>query len=195
MTLNAEQINRAARAWRERDASLASRARSCPEQQAGSGPYHLLVAVNAPAAPYVQRKALEAFPGVPIAYLCALTNKVLTDQLSLHVVPALVYEEVVRHPPTRSFHLDADLEPAPFAAPPTEGDMAKVFINAMSGYASTGLTHGRFHRYLGFRDACDALGWRTVAALVNDMDEDTRASSCSVIAVLKALASPPGVCL
>ena len=192
MTLNAEQINRAARAWRERDASLASRARSCPEQQAGSGPYHLLVAVNAPAAPYVPRKALEAFPGVPIAYLCALTNKVLTDQLSLHVVPALVYEEVVRHPPTRSFHLDADLEPAPFAAPPTEGDMAKVFINAMSGHTST--SSGRFRRHLGFRDACDALGWRAVASLVNDMDEDTRASSCHVIAVLKALASPPGVC-
>jgi len=190
MTLNIEQINRATATWRERDASLASRARCCPER-AGAGPYHLLVAVGAPTAPYVQRKALEAFPGVPIAYLCALTHTVLTGQLSLHVVPALVYEEVVRCGPTRYFHLDADLEPVPFAAPPTEGDLARVFINAMSGHASS--STARFRRHLGFRAACDALGWRTVAALVNDMDEATRASSCSVLAVLKALSSSPGV--
>jgi len=156
-----------------------------------TGPYRVLVLAGAtPLEPFAVAAAREAFPGVPIAYLNPLDARVVTGQLSMHVVPQQVYA-VAGWQAHDATGIQAALEPAPFAAPPTEADLAQVFIAAMSRFAPA--ARGRHDLKQAFQDVCGALGWRTVAALVNGMDEDTRRSSDTVIAVLAALASAPVV--
>ena len=109
-------------------------------------------------------------------------------QLSLHIMPHLIWEGITWRQVHAQFAPDADMTPAPFAAPPTEADLAAVFIAAMSldtdqpGTAGLGLAVAL---------ACQQMSWRTVASTVNALDESTRRHSQDVAAILAALSAPP----
>ena len=187
MMLNAEQISATARQW-----AATFYGTSMSGEHAGDGPYRLVVVCNTALGPYKARKALEFFPGVPIPNLCLRTGGVDTGELALHVVPQLVHDEIDQVQmwrPGARYGLIERLRPAPFAAPPGEDDMAAVFVAAMSA-------HGQISGSAGIgavvAQACDRLGWRTVAALINAMDKQTRDRTEDVIAVLEALRSQPG---
>jgi len=186
MPLIAEQIAQGTSQWRKRYAHQLGGARA--ELTAG-GPYRVMVVLNANLPPYGAWEALEMFAGVQVPYLCPRTGKVRAGQMSLHVLPGQVYEQVLASPSAALFHLYADLEPGPFAAPPTEADLAAVFVAAMSRWPNPTQPPGAASYW---RAACDALGWRTVALLVNALDAPTLGSIFSVRAVLAALAAPPG---
>ena len=187
--LNAQQLSAAALRWLEY-ASPGADVWTVPALRAGDGPYHLLVAHDGARTPHGVRMALEIFAGVPVPYLCRATGKVLTGRVSLHVVPALVYAEITNLQWFGQIGMvDHDLEPAPFDIPPTEADMAQVFISALSARPALGSSSGGLP--LAVRHACNTLGWRTVAALVASMDERTRGTSSDVAAVLFALTSHP----
>lgn len=189
--MNAEQLSAAARRWHEDYNCGHDDGR--PNRYTTS-PYRVLVAGARPAGtdePLAVLLTREFFPGVDIAYLHPLGGNVVTGQLSLHVVPQAIYTEAgweARDP----FGIEARLEPAPFAAAPTEAAMAAVLIQALSKFADT--ARGREHRAASLQSACDKLGWRTVAALVNAMDAGTRKSSDDVTAVLNAVAADPAAC-
>jgi len=190
MAWNADQLNAAARRWHiethhwhDGDAGDAGDA-------AATGQYRVLVLGAAtPTEPFAVAAAREAFPGVPIAYLNPLDGHVVVGQLSMHVVTQPVYDVAGWQAHRLETGLQAALEPAPFAAPPTEADLAAVFVTAVSHFAST--ARGRHEAAVAFRAVCGALGWRTVAALVAGMDEGTLRSADTIIAVLAALASGP----
>jgi len=204
MLLNAQQISEAAQRWyQSRDTALdkAPDNGDITGAHAGDGPYHLLVAVNATTASYSRRartvrEVLTAFGGEPIPNLCQLFRVVRTDQMSLHVVPARVYE-LVEWDCDERFSLDATLTAPPFAAPPTEDDLAAVLVRAMSVHAAH-----RPGQFLGGQRlgratarACARVGWRNVANLVDAMGERLRTSPDDLADVLEALTSnpaPPG---
>ena len=180
--LNAQQLSAATMAWLGY-ASPAADVWTVPAQRAGDGPYHLLVARDGAQTPHGVRMALEIFGGVPVPYLCRATGKVLAGRVSLHVVPALVYAEITDPQWFGQIGMvDHDLEPAPFDIPPTEADMARVFISALSTHPAPGCSSDSIRSAV--RQACDTLGWRTVAALVASMDERTRAASGDAAAAL-----------
>ena len=159
------------------------------------GPYHVLVAepVN-PGSPTAVRSAHKCLAGVDIAYLSPMSGGVVTGQLRLYVVGEPVYVVLGWQAHGQAHgQARADLEPATFAVPPTEADLQDVFIRAMSGFGggATGYALARSKCAHELRQACERLGWRNVAALVNAMDETTRASIANVLAVLAALASEP----
>jgi len=160
----------------------------------GDGPYHLVVAVNAARAPHPAAVALAAFPGVTIAsqdQFCAPTQWRATrppsDVLTLHVLPKLV-RDVLAWLSDESFALDDHLSPPASPNPPTEADMAAVFVHAMSFYD---LPAGAYGLGRAVTMACEALGWRTVARLVTTMDAQTRQCSQDMVAVLHALIATP----
>jgi hypothetical protein len=79
---------------------------------------------------------------VDIAYVNPVGGGVVTGHLGLFVVPHSVY--VVAGQPTRTpDSLQAALEAAPFAAPPTEAALEAVFVRAMSQFADTGRGRAR----------------------------------------------------
>ena len=187
--LNADQLSDAAASWLEY-ASPEADAWRVPMRRVGDGPYYVLVAHDGAQTPYDVRRALESFAGVAVPYLCPTTRNVLTGRVSVHVVPALVYADLL----DRQWYgqvgvIDRALEPAPFEDPPTEADLAKVLIGALTGPVTPGRRRDRLE--LAVAHACDALGWRTVAALVSGMDEDTRHDLADVVAVLAALTTEP----
>ena len=190
--LNTDQLDDAARRWHLEysDNGVYGRA-----QQYCGGPYHVLVAEPAnPGSPKAVRSAHRCFPGVDIAYLSPTSGAVVTGQLRLYVVGEPVYAVLWWQAHGQGARRGrADLEPAPFAAPPTEADLADVFIQAMSGFdgVATEYSPARSQCAHELRQACERLDWRNVAALVNAMDETTRASIAGVLAVLAALASEP----
>ena len=152
--------------------------------RAGEGPYRLVVADHETEAPYAARLALTAFAGVPIPNLCQLSREMRYGHKTLHVVPQLVYD-VLTWQEEENFFVDLDLEPARFENPPTEDDMADVLVNAMSVY---GPDPGTVGLGLAARTACNRLGWRTVAALVNTIGAE---SADDVAAALRALIAEP----
>jgi len=184
MSLIAEQLAQGVRQWPKRHANHPGALAYLPP----GGPYHVMVVLNGNLPPYGVRVVLKMFGGVEVPYLCPRTGKVLAGQMSVHVLPAQVYEQVLASPSSALFHRCADLEPTPFTAPPTEADLSAVFVAAMSPWPNPTQPPGAAPYW---RAACDALGWRTVAALVGAMDEDTLGSIVAVRAVLSALASAP----
>ena len=189
MTLNADQLHAAERRWHIEthhwhDAAL--RAAGFPE---AAGPYRVLVLGAATRTePHPVASTRVAFPGVGITYLRARTgDEVVPRRLSLHVVPQAIYA-VVGHQAHHGDGIESTLEPPPFADPPTESDLAAVFIRAMS---TTSAPPGSIGLGLATRQACDRLGWRTVAAVVGAMDEDTLWCPEHVGAILTALAAEP----
>jgi len=160
----------------------------------GDGPYHLVVAVNAARAPHPAALALAAFPGVTIASQDQFSHptqwratRPASDVLTLHVLPKLV-RDVLEWLSDESFALDAHLSPPAFTNPPTEADMAAVFIHAMSFYD---LPAGAYGLGRAVTMACKELGWRTVAALVCALDAQTRECPQDMAAVLHALIATP----
>jgi len=189
--LNEQQMSAAARQWLEH-ASPTADAWAVPRERVGDGPFHVLVVLDGTGSPYGIRRALELFGGVSVPHLCQDTARVLTGRMTLHVVPHLVFEELADRQWFGIFgcgRVDHTLDLAPFTSPPTEADMVDVLIRALSSHVPPGRRRDRLGR--GVRHACDALGWRRVAALVGAMDEDTRADLADVVAVLAALTSAP----
>ena len=190
--LNADQLDDAARRWRLEYNYGEDDGRghlSC------GGPYRVLVAEPATAcSPKALRSAHNCFTGVDIAYLSLTSGGVVTGQLSLYVVGEPVYVVLGWQAHGKAYGQSrANLEPAPFAAPPTEADLADVFVRAMSGFdgRATGYALASSARVRSLRQVCERLGWRRVAAMVNVMDEPTRASITNVLAVLAALSTQP----
>jgi hypothetical protein len=187
MTMSAEQISTAARAWhiREYGHDGGQTARSYELEHAGTGPYHLLAVFTLSRPPVKVQRALQAFDGFAIPDLCPYTGRVRAGYLSLHVLPQPVHHAI--------WHLLAEVDfsvaSGPFATPPEEADMAETLIQAMSPHAPPG--RRRDHRSLAVSAACDQLGWRNVAGLVNGMDESTRKSLDDVLAILAALTFEP----
>ena len=131
----------------------------------------------------------DNFPGVNIAYLSAHVNtgrQVVTGLLSVHVVPQAGHSAMASQARSE-FDVAAWLEPEPFAAPPTEADLANVFVHAMSAHGHPPGTTGFG---LATRLACDLWGWRTVADLVNTLG-DIACASGDVTAALTALTAEP----
>jgi len=211
MALNAEQLTAAARKWYQ-PYDCDGPAGEEQRKHIGDGPYRLLAAGDLKAVRHHGAYtpgtgfhlhagyALEVFDKVVIPALCQRTHEVLTARRSLAVVPELVYDLIAARViprdnsdplgwgATDGFFLDLDLGSASFADPPIEADMADVFVQAMSvrGHApgTTGLG-------LATAMACERLGWRKIAALVNALDESMRASMDDVAAILWALTTEP----
>ena len=186
MTLNADQLSAAAARWYTQQNFGVDDA---VPHRFSTGPYRVLVTNHDGLfEPLWVALTRDTFPGVDIAYLRARTgDEVVPGRLSLHVVPQAVYALAGR----QAHHVDSlesYLEPLPFVDPPTEADLADVFIRAMS---TTSAPPGSTGLGLATRQACDRLGWRTVAAVVNAMDADTLWCPEHVGAILTALAAEP----
>jgi len=187
--LNAQQISEAAQRWYNREfAFQAGDAAHHQGAHAGDGPYHLLIAVNPAEASYAARAALASFAGVPIPRVSRFSGEVRTGLMSLHVVPQMVYSVLAANAGYR-FLLDTDLEPPPFALPPTEADMAGVFMATMCDRGAS--EQDRQARDAVIRDACEQMGWRNVASLVNTVTRVATRSAGDVVAILEALLAGP----
>lgn len=165
-------------------------------ESSGEGPYYLVAAVHAHSAPYLAKVALDTFAGVAIPVVrqrqqntnhWQSTDTVVTSLVTLHVLPKLVYD-VVYWNRGDTFFLEPKLQPSPFASPPTEADMAKVLVLAMSGREELPGVSGLSS---AVALACDVLGWRTVADLVNTMGPDALLATENVAATLLALIASP----
>jgi len=184
-------MSAAAQEWLEY-ASPTADAWAVQQERVGDGPYHVLVALDATGSPYGIRCALELFGSVPVPHLCPDTHAVLTGRMTLHVVPTLVFEDLADRQWFGTFGcglVDHTLGLAPFAAPPTEADMAHVLVAALTAHVAA--DRDRALLGCGVARACDVLGWRRVADLVGGMDEATRANLADVVAVLDALTAQP----
>jgi len=191
MMMNADQIRIAAQRWhamRER-AGQGRQPQLGGMERAGEGPYHLLAAVNAATGPFTVRKSLEFFPGVPVPNLCQHYDTVYTGQVSLHVVPQWVFDVIAWHSPD-AFFMDPNLAIAPFAAPPTEADMADAFVLAMS---TAGFPPGTTGLGLAVRTACDRMGWRPVVDMVNALCQEETSSPAVLVGALRALFAQPAL--
>jgi len=191
MTLNAEQIREATQTWQARVGSGVARGDEC----LGDGPYRILVAVNTRAGQqkWGVREAFTDFGGVSIPCLNPImdTDEVRPSQRSLLVLPRMVYSSLMAY--TGRDVADATLEPKPSWTPPQEGDLADIFITAMSRVTPRHPSYFTHCKHLGptVRSACEHLGWRTVATMVNTLTEGTPRSPHEVAAALGALTSPP----
>ena len=186
--LSEEELRTAARKWYQMSNLALSGCGTVAADRAGDGPYRVFVAVTRPgAASPSAHAALATFPGVPIPHLCQDTHVVCTGRLSLHVMPQRVYEVFGRQAHC-TVDLVAALEPAPFAAPPTEADLAAVFVAAMSSHIALPAAAGLG---LAVARSCTAIGWRNTAELINSMDRATLVCAADVAAVLGALSTGP----
>ena len=189
MASSAEQIHEAAQLWYTR--AFAFQAGNGVHHQgasAGDGPYHLLIAVNPAEASFMARMALAYFAGVPIPRVSKFSGEIRAGLMSLHVVPQMVYSVLAANTGFR-FLLNTDLEPPPFAHPPTEADMAEVFMAAMSDLGD--LDQDQQQTAAVIRAACEQMGWRNVADLVNTMNAAATRSIADVVAILEALLAGP----
>jgi len=168
------------------------------KETSGDGPYYIVAAVNAHAAPYLAKVALDTFAGVAIPAVTqrppappqwAPSFDVVTSLVTLHVLPKLVYD-VVYWNRELAFFLEPKLQLQPSLSPPTEVDMAKVLVTAMS---APGEVPGLAGLSRAVALACDALGWRSVAALVNAMGPDMLSATDDVAATLLALIASPAL--
>jgi len=211
MALNADQLTAAARKWYQ-PYDCDGPAGEEQRKHIGDGPYRLLAAGDLKAVrhhgPYTTHTgshlhagyALEVFDRVVIPALCQRTHEVYVARRSLAVVPEMVYDLIAARVVPRDdsdplgwgstdgFFLDLALGPAPFANPPTEADLSGVFVRSMSVQGQAPGTTG-----LGLATAlaCERMGWRNVAALVNALDESMRRSMDDVTAILWALTTEP----
>ena len=180
--LNKEQLSAAGRAWYLHVNSL----RDEPSEAAaaaGNGPYHLVAAVAETPGTLRARQARDAlrpFTVAAIPNMCPLTRKLLTGKITLHVLPQRVYNETAWR-----VLVDTSLGGGPFTDPPTEADLAETLIRALT------VPPRHDHQILALRGACEHLGWRAVADLINAMDEGTRKSLPDVVAILGALTAEP----
>jgi len=187
--LNADQLDRAARAWHQENSYADYGFR---REAFYGGPYHVLMTgpTNRGGESYADAATRRVFAGVDIPYLDQRGWRVVTGFVSMYVVPQTVYTVV--GPWSRNPNgLLAALEPAPFANPPTEADLGGVFVQAMTRSGGTDCNRMWARRKATLDEACTQLGWRTVAALINTMDASARTSSGKVTAILKALIAEP----
>jgi len=184
--LNADQLGSAAQRWFDQRPTMSFYApvAALRRETVGDGPYHVVVVIDAWLPTPQVRNILAAFPGVDVPRQTVDGTRV--DEMSLHVLPENVYQAFAFHigAPYRSL----SLQPPPFEAPPTEEDLAAVFVAAMVDHSpAAAMLADAVSR------ATARVGWRTVASLINAMDTDIRLCPASVAAVLAALVCEPAV--
>ena len=182
--LNADQLGSAAQQWFVQRPTMFfyNPIVALRHETVGDGPYHIVVVIDAAWTTPEVRNILALFPGVDVPR--QILDETHVGEMSLHVLPENVYKAFAFH--IGAPHRSLSLQPAPFADPPSEADMGDVLVAAMNPQDWSAFSPAR-----AVRQACDRLGWRAVAALINVMDEATRMSPRNVAAVLTALVCEP----
>jgi hypothetical protein len=146
------------------------------------GPYHLLATNGTPSTwrhPF--DVAYEFFGVIALTNVGQSAPDAGAEQIAIYVLPQVVYDDLRRWAGTALTGMERD----PFPEPPTEADLADAFIHAaLTCVRRPGAPLGPV-----LRGACDRLGWRSVAAVINTVGEAAQQPGSHVAAVLSALTS------